>query len=177
MSGESAQHSFITSNVIAILNIQLRGKPCAVFSPNMKVYSGRSDSVRRTGLFSYPDCMVACGPAKFHDEERDVVTNPKVIIEVLSPTTESYDRGKKFMRYQQNESLRDYILIAQRYPSVELYSRRADGLWTYRAQTRIDSTMPLESIECELPLSEVYDRIEFPETDDDEPPLSIGPEV
>ncbi|PYP87396.1 MAG: hypothetical protein DMF61_10310 [Blastocatellia bacterium AA13] len=166
MAGESAQHSLISSNVNALLNIQLRGKPCATYSPNMKVYSGRVES--RSGLFSYPDCLVVCGPAQFHDEHRDVLINPRVIIEVLSPSTERYDRGKKFMRYQQNQSLTDYVLIAQTYPSIEHYSRQADGRWLYEITNKMDSKVLLGSIECEAPLAEVYDRIEFTETDEDE---------
>src|SRR6266540_1404567 len=100
MAGESPQHSLISANIIGILNMQLRGKPCAVFSPNMKVYSRLSIDVGVKGLFSYPDCTVVCGPPLFHDKHRDVLINPRVVIEVLSPSTELYDRSKKFHRYQ-----------------------------------------------------------------------------
>src|SRR5436853_1218500 len=167
MAGESAQHSLICANITIALGMRLRGTQCAVYSPNMKVYSGRVDS--RSGLFSYPDCLVVCGPAQFHDEHRDVLINPRVIIEVLSPSTERYDRGKKFMRYQQNQSLTDYVLIAQTYTSIEHYSRQADGRRLYEITNKMDATVLLESISCEAPLAEVYDRIEFTEADEDEP--------
>jgi Uma2 family endonuclease len=167
MSGESPQNSLISSNVNAILNLQLRGKPCATYSPNMKVYSRLPAETGLKGLFSYPDTTVVCGPAIFHDEHRDVLTNPRVVIEVLSPTTERYDRGKKFLRYQQNPSLTDYVLVAQTYPSIEHYVRQADGSWIYSVTTALTASVALASLGCELPLAEVYDRIEFPLTEDD----------
>ena len=167
MAGESPQHSLISSNVNAILNLQLRGRPCAVYSPNMKVYSRLPADTGLKGLFSYPDTTIVCGEALFHDQERDVLTNPRVVIEILSPTTERYDRGKKFLRYQQNPSLTDYVLIAQTYPSVEHYVRQENGSWVYSVTTALTASVPLASLECELPLTEVYDRIEFPLTEDD----------
>ena len=167
MAGESPQHSLISSNVNAILNLQLRGKPCAVYSPNMKVYSRLPAETGLKGLFSYPDTTIVCGQALFHDKQRDVLTNPRVVIEVLSPTTERYDRGKKFLRYQQNPSLTDYVLIAQSYPSVEHYLRQVNGSWVYSVTTALTASVVLGSLECELPLAEVYDRIEFPLTEED----------
>jgi Uma2 family endonuclease len=168
MAGESPQHSLISANLIISLGTQLRGNPCAVFSPNMKVYSRVSTDVGLKGLFSYPDCMVVCGPLLFHDKHRDVLINPRVVIEVLSPSTELYDRSKKFHRYQQNSSLTDYILIAQAYPSVEHFARRTDGNWDYSIRTELTASTAIESIGCHLPLAEVYDRIEFPPPSEDE---------
>jgi Uma2 family endonuclease len=169
MAGESPQHSLISSNINAILNLQLRGKPCATYSPNMKVYSRLSSDVGLKGLFSYPDCMVVCGQALFHDKHRDVLINPRLVIEVLSPTAERYDRGKKFLRYQQNASLTDYVLVAQAYPSVEHYSRQTNGSWLYSVTTELTASVALASLECQLPLAEVYDRIEFPAPPEDDP--------
>jgi len=168
LAGEGPQHSLIGSNIIAILGTQLRGKPCAVFSPNMKVYSRLSSDMGLKGLFSYPDCTVVCGPPLFHDKHRDVLTNPRVVIEVLSPSTELYDRGKKFFRYLQNSSLTDYILIAQAYPSVEHYGRRTDGDWNYGITTEMTASAAIDSIDCQLPLAEVYNRIEFPPPSEDD---------
>lgn len=162
MAGESPQHSLICSNANASLNLQLRGKTCAVYSPNMKVYSRLPSDVGLKGLFSYPDCTVVCGEPQFHDKYRDVIINPRVVIEVLSQTTERYDRGKKFLRYQQNSSMTDYVMIAQAYPSIEHYVRQADGNWLYSVTTESTASLALESIECGLPLAEVYDRIIFP---------------
>ena len=169
MAGESPPHSLISSNVNAILNLQLRGRPCATYSPNMKVYSRLPGETGLKGLFSYPDCLVVCGQPLFHDEHRDVLTNPRVVIEVLSPTTERYDKGKKFVRYQQNVSLTDYVLIAQTYPSIEHYALQANGSWVYSLTTPLTPSAALGSLECELPLAEVYDRIEFPSLGEDDP--------
>jgi Uma2 family endonuclease len=168
MAGESPQHSLICSNANACLHLQLRGRPCAVYSPNMKVYSRLPSDIGLKGLFAYPDSTVVCGEARFHDEHRDVLINPRVVIEVLSPTTERYDRGKKFLRYQQNSSLTDYVMIAQAYPSIEHYARRANGSWLYSVTTELTASVTLESIECRLPLADIYDRIVFPELAEDE---------
>ncbi|HLG16385.1 MAG TPA: Uma2 family endonuclease [Blastocatellia bacterium] len=168
MAGESPEHSLISSNVNAILNLQLRGKPCAVYSPNMKVYSRLPAETGLKGLFSYADATIVCGQAFYYDEHRDVLINPRFVIEVLSPTTERYDRGKKFLRYQQNASLTDYVLVAQAYPSIEHYARQANGSWVYSVTTSLTASVTLESIKCELPLAEVYDRIEFPALSEDD---------
>jgi Uma2 family endonuclease len=170
MAGESPEPSLICSNANASLNLQLRGRPCAVYSPNMKVYSRLPSDVGLKGLFSYPDCTVVCGQARFHDEHRDILINPRVVIEVLSPTTERYDRGKKFLRYQQNSSMTDYVMIAQAYPSIEHYARQTNGSWLYSITTDLTASVPLESIEFRLPLADVYDRIVFPEPLEDDLP-------
>ena len=169
MAGESPEHSLICANVSASLHLQLRGKPCAVYSPNMKVYARLPSDTGLKGLFAYPDCTIVCGEAHFYDKQRDVLINPRVVIEVLSPTTERYDRGKKFLRYQQNSSLTDYVMIAQAYPSIEHYARRGDGSWLYSVTTELTASVPLESIECRLPLADVYDRITFPSPPEGEP--------
>ena len=170
MAGESPEHSLISANAIASLGTQLRGKPCAVYSPNMKVYSRLPSDVGLKGLFSYADCTVVCGEPQFYDEHRDVLINPRVVIEVLSQTTERYDRGKKFLRYQQNSSMSDYVMIAQAYPSIEHYARQANGSWLYSVTTESTASLSLESIECGLPLAEVYDRIIFPAMFEDDLP-------
>ncbi len=169
MAGESPEHSLICTNLTITLGTQLKGKPCAVYSPNMKVYSRLPSDLGLKGLFAYPDSTVVCGEARFHDEHRDVLINPRVVIEVLSPTTERYDRGKEFLRYQQNASLTDYVMIAQAYPSIEHYARRADGSWLYSVTTELTASVLLESIECRLPLADIYDRIVFPALAKDEP--------
>jgi Uma2 family endonuclease len=169
MAGESPQHSLICSNANASLNLQLRGRPCAVYSPNMKVYSRLPSDVGVKGLFAYPDTAVVCGVARFHDEHRHVHLKPRVVIEVLSPSTERYDRGKKFLRYQQNPSLTDYVMIAQAYPSVEHYARQTNGSWLYSITTELTATVTLESIDCSLPLADIYDRIVFTALAEDEP--------
>ena len=107
MAGESPDHSTICFNLATIIGAQIRDQPCRGFSPNMKVRTSSGD------LFAYPDLMIVCGEEKFHDKRGDVLLNPTVIFEVLSPSTEKYDRGEKFLRYRtQIESLEDYVLVS-----------------------------------------------------------------
>lgn len=165
MSGESASHSFICINLVIEVGSQLKGKPCAAFSPNMKVRSGRLPSGKQVlkGMFSYPDLTVVYDPPEFHDYHQDILLNPKVIFEVVSPGTETFDRTEKFDRYRENlDSLTDYVLIAQDQPLVEHRHRQANGEWTTTLVSGLESVLELSSIECRLQLSELYDRVEFP---------------
>lgn len=172
MAGESPDHSIICSNINASLNLQLRGRPCLVFSPNMKVYSRLPSDTSLKGLFSYPDVTVACGKPVFHDKHRDVLINPQVIIEVLSKSTEGYDRGEKFERYGRNRSLTDYLLVSQSRPSIAHYTRKAKGRWEFSSETEMTESIHIASIQCRLLLSDVYDRIEFPQNAELESPLA-----
>lgn len=160
MAGESIEHSRICVNVAGELRALLKGSPCEVLSPNMKVVTSPS------GLFSYPDVVVICGEPQFYDERRDILTNPTIVFEVLSPSTEAYDRGEKFLRYRtQIETLREYVLVSQHRPLVEHYVRRPDGSWSYSSVGGLSEAIDLPSIDCRLPLSEIYDRIIFPAGD------------
>jgi Uma2 family endonuclease len=157
MAGESIEHSRICVNVAGELRARLKGSPCEVLSPNMKVVTSPS------GLFSYPDVVVLCGEPRFYDERRDILTNPTLVFEVLSPSTEAYDRGEKFLRYRtQIEALREYVLVSQHRPLVEHYVRQSDGSWSYSSAGDLSEAIDLSSIDCRLPLSEIYDRIIFP---------------
>jgi Uma2 family endonuclease len=163
MAGESLEHSTISANLIGMLHGQLKGKPCRALSPNMKVLSGENFPGQTRGLFSYPDVTVVCGEPKFLDGRRDVLLNPTVIVEVLSPGTESFDRGEKFQRYRKHlDSLQDFILVSSQYPLVELFQRQHGGFWLYSAVAEMEASLALPSIHCELPLVELYDRVEFP---------------
>jgi Uma2 family endonuclease len=155
MSGGSPKHSSICVNILIELGLQLRRKPCQIFEANMKVGMATSNQ------FSYPDASVVCGEPKFHDKHQDVLTNPSVIIEVLSPSTERFDRGKKFARYQRIDSFTDYVLIAQDEPRVEHFARQANGTWILTVATGLKGKIKLASITSTLKLSEVYDRIQF----------------
>lgn len=157
MSGESLQHSQICVNLIGDVRSQLKGTDCQALSPNMKVRTGDS------GLFSYPDLSVVCGTPLFHDKRKDVLLNPVVIFEVLSPSTVWYDRGAKFFRYQTFlPSLLDYVLVWQDQPAVELFSRWEDGNWFYTPVQGLSAKMTIPSINCVLELSEIYSRVTFP---------------
>lgn len=165
MAGESSEHADICTNLVGELHTQLRGTPCRVRSKDTKVRSGPTGQPRRArrGLFSYPDLVVICGEPQCHDTYRDVVLNPTVIIAVLSPSTEAFDRGAKFLRYHNwNPTLTDYILVSQVEPLVEHFTRQTDGSWSYRFYMKPEQSLTIDSIHCTLQLAEVYDRIVFP---------------
>ncbi len=166
MAGESPEHGDICSNLVIDVGAQLRGRPCRVWTKDTKVRSGPIPQTRRIfkGLFSYPDLVMVCGEPQFHDAYRDVLLNPTVIIEVLSPNTEAFDRGEKFRRYRIfNPSLSDYVLVAQDQPLIEHFVRQEQGQWLLAASVSdLSSSVSLASIQCTLPLTNVYDRIVFP---------------
>src|SRR5215470_4129511 len=175
MAGESPEHGAICTNLIVDIGLQVRGTPCQAFTKDMKVRSGPLPRRRysQKGLYSYPDLVIVCGEVQFLDKNRDVLINPKVIIEVSSPTTEAFDRGEKFRRYRTfNQSLTDYLVVAQNRPSNEHFSRQENGLWVIAASVvELSESVHIASVDCALPLVEVYDRIGFPEkkeeTDDE----------
>ena len=165
MSGESEAHGDICVNVIAELRTQLRRTPCRVWTKDAKIRSGpqRPKPGSRKGLFSYPDIVVVCGERQYLDEHRDVLLNPTVIIEVLSPSTEAFDRNEKLRRFRLYlPTLVDYVLIEQNAPAIVHYRRQTDGLWVVAFADGLDSSVYLASINCQLSLEEVYDRVEFP---------------
>ncbi|HJQ22433.1 MAG TPA: Uma2 family endonuclease [Blastocatellia bacterium] len=172
MAGESIAHGDICTSLGGFLHSQLRGTPCRVLVKDTKVRSGPNPPPRSTkGLFSYPDLVVICGKVQFHDEHQDVVLNPIVIIEVLSESTESFDRGEKFLRYQEwSPTLSDYLLVWQTRPAIEHFIRQPNGSWSYHLYSGLDQKLIINSINCELRLAEVYERVVFPseETDEEE---------
>jgi Uma2 family endonuclease len=165
MAGESLDHGTVCTNISGQFYNQLRGKPCQVFSKDMKVRSGPEPKSRyeTKGLYSYPDLVVICGEPQFHDEYRDVLLNPTAIIEVLSQSTEAFDRGEKWSRYQTwLPSLMHYVLVSQAKPQIEHYRRQPNGEWLYSSMKNIEGSLHLASVDCTLRLAEVYDRIVFP---------------
>ena len=164
MAGESLDHGVISANTLASLVGQLRGTPCFAVTKDTKVRSGptpmKGDSIK--GLFSYPDVVVVCGEPEFHDTLRDVILNPTTIVEVLSPSTETFDQGTKFTRFRQsNPTLKDYILISQFEPRVEHHYRQADGSWQMKEYVGLEASFAIPSIRCTLRLADVYDRIKW----------------
>lgn len=155
MAGSSPEHSAITANVTIALGNQLRGGGCRVFSSDLKV------ATAPTGLFAYPDLTMVCGEPRFHDEHRDVLVNPTLIVEVLSPSTEAYDRGRKFSQYQRISSLNGYLLIAQDEAHVDYYARQESEKWLLTTAEGLDASLTLNVLNCTLHLSEVYDRVRF----------------
>lgn len=152
MSGASLRHNTIVANLIIELGTQLRDRPCRALPSAMKV---RLPDSRK---FFYPDVSVVCGEPQFHDERSDVLLNPVLIIEVLSESTASFDRGKKFLAYQHIESLQEYILISQDTHLIEQYVRQTRESWTYTATVGVNSSVALPSIACTLSLKAVYDK-------------------
>ena len=169
MSGASREHNLISLNFASELRAQLRGKPCETYTSDMRV---RISPPRR---YLYPDVVVACGEAEFDDDTVDTLVNPVLVVEVLSPSTENYDRSTKFNWYRRIESLQEYVLVSQNTPRVERFVKRAEG-WMYSDVDGLNAAIHLESIDCELSLSEIYDRVTFPEIslETDEPPEAIN---
>jgi Uma2 family endonuclease len=155
MAGASREHNLISANILAELHVQLRSRPCETYSSDMRV------KVSATRLYTYPDVVVVCGEPRFEDEHVDTLLNPTVLIEVLSPSTEAYDRGDKFAHYRRLESLQEYVLIAQERMRVEHYARQGEQ-WLLTEFSQPDEQLPLASIGCEIPLREIYARVEFP---------------
>ena len=155
MGGASERHNVIVANVVAELRGQLKGRPCRVYPSAMRV------RIRETGLHAYPDVTVVCGRAEFDDAQRDTLLNPTVIVEVLSKSTESYDRGEKCAHYRKLPSLTEYVLIAQDKILVEHYQRQPEQQWLLSEASTLQQSLHLAAIQCTLDLAEVYDKVDF----------------
>jgi Uma2 family endonuclease len=155
MAGASEAHVTITSNMLAEIHQQLKGKPCRVYAIDLRV------NVSPTGMYTYPDVFAVCGEREFQDERRDTVTNPTFIAEVLSPSTETYDRNEKFDHYSKLPSLQEYVLISQNKIKVERFTRQGED-WLLTILSDLDSTLTLASISCAVQLSEIYRNVDFP---------------
>lgn len=158
MDEGSPEHGRIIANAAVGLRARLRGTWSRVYDSNLRVRD------RRTTLYTYPDLTVICGPREFDpkDERRQTVLNPKVVVEVLSPSTEGDDRGEKFDRYRDIESLELYVLVSQATPRVATFERREDGAWLLRVFTGPEAVAKLEPLGIELPLAEVFQGFKFP---------------
>jgi Uma2 family endonuclease len=157
MAGGSPEHSFIIANIVGELRNALKGRPCRVAESNLRIrIPGRPRYV-------YPDASIICGPLQFdpQDEERHTILDPKVIIEVLSPSTEAYDRGDKFTQYRDIESFEEYILISQDRPNAESFLRQPDGAWSILNFTGLAGTAKIRSLAVEVPMTEIYAGIEW----------------
>lgn len=157
MAGASREHNQISANLVRVLGNQLLDKPCNVYSSDMKV---KIEKVRK---YTYPDVVVACQAERFEDDKRDVLLNPVVIIEILSDSTEAYDRGKKFLHYQLLGSLLAYLLVSQDTGRIEKFSRQDGNGWNYSVFNGMDAIVEIESIGCALPLREIYRKLDWNE--------------
>ena len=156
MPGASLAHNLITGNIFVELYTRLRGRGCLVLANDMRI------SIPTARSYFYPDLGVVCEEPRFEDDVFDMLLNPIVVVEVLSPSTEAYDRGEKFAHYRQLPSLQEYILVAQNRVLVEHY-RRQEKQWVLTDFRTLDEILPLPSIQCELPLQQIYERVTFPD--------------
>ena len=155
MAGGSPMHSLIAANLLRELGTKLKDRPCKAFTSDLRL------KVEATGLDTYPDVSVVCGPLQFAAGTEDTVVNPTLLVEVLSDSTEAYDRGEKFLHYRQMPSLQEYLLVSQRRPRIEQFVRRADGEWTLRIAEGMDATLALSSLEITVALAEVFAGVDF----------------
>ena len=154
MAGASREHNQIAFNIAGELHGQLKNRPCLAYVNDMRV------KVNATGLYTYPDVAALCGEPQFEDERMDALLNPSVIIEILSPSTEAYDRGDKFAHYRRLPSLMEYVLIAQDKVRVEHYIRQ-DSKWVLTEMNSLDETLYLASIQCEIALRNLYAKVDL----------------
>ena len=154
MAGVGLNHNLIVSSLIGNLYSRLQGKNCDIFPSDMRLH------IPVNGLYTYPDVMVVCGKLEFTDEKKDTLTNPTLLIEVLSPSTEDYDRGGKFMRYRSIPSLQEYLVIDSTGILAERFWRQPDGTWSLAEYRDRNAVLKLSSLNLELPLADVYARTE-----------------
>jgi len=155
MSGGSMRHAVLQRNILGELYTALRGSNCQPFGPDFRV------RVSPGRMYAYPDVLVVCGKPLLVDERQDILLNPTAIFEVLSPSTERYDRGVKSQYYRGIESLRDYVLVEQNQIRIEQYSRGEGNVWTLRDYQRLEEELRIDSIQVSLPLSRIYEGVEI----------------
>ena len=156
LAGTSREHGLVALNLGAELRGALRGRPCETFVGDIRV------RVSDTGLSTYPDVVVACGEPAWLDAEVDTLLDPTVVVEVLSPSTERYDRGDKFAHYCRLPSLAEYVLVATERPRVERFARQGD-VWVLSEADGLDATLALDALGCRIPLAAIYERVTFPD--------------
>jgi Uma2 family endonuclease len=164
MTGASREHNAIAGNIVGLLRVLLKERRCLVFPSDQRVH------IEATGLFTYPDVSVACDGLRFHPKNRDTLLNPCLLVEVLSDSTEAYDRGAKFAHCRTLPSLLEYVLVAQHERKIEHYRRLDTGQWVLTVYEGNDAAAELPALGCELSLAEVYDKLDLlaPTTSEDE---------
>ncbi len=156
MTGASRAHNLIAANVTTALNTQLRARSCEVYAADMRV------RIPRSYRYLYPDVVVVCDEPQFEDDEDDILLNPTLVVEVLSPSTEAYDRGKKFDGYRRIPTVAAYLLIAQDERRVLLYTRQSKDQWLFAEFTEAEDVVDLLAIGCTLPLTDIYNKVNLP---------------
>lgn len=158
MAGASRRHNEVTQNLNIEIGSRLKGRPCRTYSADLRV------RIDRTGLYTYPDFLIVCGPPEFEPDDPDTLTNPQVIVEVLSKSTESYDRGLKFLHYRQLPSVREYVLVSQDRVLVERFVRQPDDTWLLTTFADPAGEFALATVPVRVPLADVYRGVDLPET-------------
>ncbi len=166
MSGGSYQHGQIIGNLTTELSNALKMRRCSVVPNDLRL------RVSPDGLYTYPDVIVICGDPKFADDRRDTLLNSALIVEVLSPSSEAYDRGFKSAQYRTGESLEEYALVSQAEPRVEVFRRQPGGHWLLSEAIGLAAVCHFESLDCAVPLAEIYAKVTF---SPDDPLASIRP--
>jgi Uma2 family endonuclease len=157
MAGGSGRHNQISSNINTILNVALFDRDCIVYPSDMRIL------VQANGLYTYADTLVVCGEVQYLPNREDTVTNPVLIVEVLSPSTRNYDRGDKFRLYRDLETFKGYLILEQNSVQVEYFSKQTDGSWILRTFTDPNDLIELEALNLELPVGRIYSKVKFPE--------------
>jgi Uma2 family endonuclease len=155
MPGGTERHAMICDNLVERTRTRLRGTPCHPYSSSLRV------KIEPTGNYTYPDLSIVCGERRFDDSLRDTLINPRLIVEVLSPSTEQHDRGWKLRSYQLIPSLEEYVLVSQDEPRIERFLRQGEIGWLMTAVSGLDQTVRFESVNCDLPLTEIYEGVVF----------------
>ena len=172
MAGGSFRHSMISASLMRDLGNKLKGKPCRPYDGNLRL------GIPDAALSCYPDVSIYCGKPEADPADRSgqTATNPTVVFEVLSPSTEAWDRGAKSAHFRQIPSLKAYVFIAQTHPRIELFERQEDGAWRLSEAIGMDGSLKLTCVDADLVATEIYDGVEFdpPETLNQPPPDEFG---
>jgi Uma2 family endonuclease len=155
MAGGTPRHSLVGTNLTIEFGNRLKGKHCAPYNADLRI------KVEATGLLTYPDLSVICGPIQFAAGTDDTVVNPTVLVEVLSESTEAYDRGKKFEHYRQIPTLQEYLLVSQTEPRIEQFIRQPDGRWLLNEAAGLEASLELPSLRVSISLAEVFAKVNF----------------
>jgi Uma2 family endonuclease len=155
MAGGTRSHSLIASNFLSELSRALKNKDCVAYNSDLRI------KIEATGLLTYPDISVVCGQERFLDEMEDTLLNPLLIVEVLSPSTEAYDRGKKFEHYRQMPSCQEFLLVSQTEPRVEQFVRQSSGEWLLKEVSGMEGSVMLTSVDVRISLAEIFLKVQF----------------
>ncbi len=156
MPGAIEAHNLLVSSLVCELSQQCRSRPCEVYPSHMRV------RVKPAGPYMYPDVVAVCGDPKFLDDQKDTLLNPGLLVEVLCPSTEAYDRGRKFEQYKAIESLREYLLVASDRLQADLDTRQPDGRWILTSADKLEDSLTLESVGASLTMADLYEKVDLP---------------